>query len=155
MKVYTAQVSKILDKHTLIATAATDEALRHFNPGNEVLVLGIGGVVADGIPLVVPKARLRVSENAGLYVVLYYEGEFEEREVEVPPDLIKNLFAFQSRTEKRRIRSNQGLNVREGDMTGNPGAQPIRPGDVVIYSGDFDSYVRGLAEEAKAKAKEP
>jgi hypothetical protein len=151
-KVPIARVSKVLDKHNLVATA---DDLSDFSSGNEVMVLGIGGMLAEGIPLVVPKAKLRVAENAGLYLLLHYEGEIEEREVEIPSEMFGVSSLFKTRTERRKIRVSKGLNVEERGLTGNPGSEPIRVGDVVIYSGSYQTFVRQLAAEAKEKGATP
>lgn len=130
------RVEKILDNKTLIARGSGISA---FSEGDAVFVLGESGRLEDGTPLVVPKARLKVSANAGAYLILESESRVEERRVTSTPG-----FSFPSmfgRVEHVNVKVPQRLNVRDKDMHGNPGSQPIVGGDVVIREEDFADYV--------------
>jgi len=139
------RVAQILDKHTIVATGNASD----INDGVQMLVLGEGGELPDGTPLVIPKAKLRTRANAGSYVVLENEAKTEEKEVDIPTF---QTFRF-SRTERIKIEVRQGLNVNEGDLSGNPGSRAIGIGDPVIRAVDFARYVAERAD-AKFKAKE-
>jgi hypothetical protein len=134
-KVAILQVSNILDKYTLVATGDSDK----FYNGQSVFVLGEGGHLADGTPIVVPKAKLRVKANAGAYVILEYESPTEEKEVDIPR--YPSLDLFTARTERVKVKTREPLNVREGQVSGNPGNRPIEVGDHVISADEFKEYV--------------
>jgi len=129
-------ISKILDKHTLVASG---HYVEWYVPGERVYVVAEAGSMPDGTALVVPKAELEVRENGGKYVIL---GAVEEETHELP-SIIDKLRPFDA---TRKIKVRIPLPVKESQMSGNPASRPIAEGDVVIKTSDFKKFVAQRTE---------
>lgn len=145
-EVMVLKVSRILDKHTLIASGK----IEYVSEGIIMIVLGEGGTMPDGSLIVVPKAELVVTAVAPTYLVLSHEGEMQEKEIEVPKYPGLEGFSL-TRREKIKVQVRDGLNVDEHSLSGNPGSRPIRVGDNVIRKADYADYV----QERTPKPEQP
>src|SRR5688572_28900982 len=118
MSVPALRISKILDKYTLVAVGENTDP---FTEGFSALVVTEVGKLDSGPSIVLPKAELKVSLNAGFYVV---------------PSSTNEVTAF----DFSKIVRQQRLLVNESQMSGNPATREIELGDVVILKNDLRNY---------------
>jgi hypothetical protein len=129
------QVGQILDRTTVVIIGPGIEGLKH-DDDLQILVVGreIPGL---GVPLVVPKAQLRVQSVAGAYVV----ARTATYDVEVAATVNPGA-PVQSRMETRRYE----LKVDEAQLVGNPSNTPVAAGDPVIRPLDLPRFMRALTQ---------
>jgi len=131
------RVAQILDKTTVVISGPGTEGLTE---GNELRILAVGREIPNvGVPLVVPKATVRVASNTGPYVVARtttYEVEITSRS---PFDVLSG--GDRTRKETRR----HELTVNEKDLIGNPASSPVAVGDPVVRPADLAEFVAYLA----------
>jgi len=135
------QVVAILDRTTVLVAGGGIEAV---SVGSDLLVLAVGAVIPGAnVPLVVPKARLEVTQNAGKYVIA------RPPEIETESTWTALMAAARSTT----VRQRPPLSVDEKTMLGNPGAVAVKVGDPVIRETQFREYALSL-QPAVAPAQE-
>jgi hypothetical protein len=107
-------------------------------PDDDLQILVVGREIPGlGVPLVVPKARLRVQSVAGAYVV----ARTATYDVEVAAT-VNPAAPVQSRMETRRYE----LKVDETQLAGNPSNTPVAAGDPVIRPSDLPRFMRALTQ---------
>jgi hypothetical protein len=134
------EVVAISDATTLIvAGPGVDELAEN----DELYVVAVGESVIPktDAPYVVPKAKLEVTFQAGVYAIARPPVE----EVTVKTSTYLALEAF---TEKK-VRRRPDLQVDEKQMIGAPKRGPIKIGDQVVRAGDLASFIAYLAAERK------
>lgn len=131
------KVVKILDKKTLMIAGP---GVGKLAIGQTIVILGVGKPIPElgGLPVVVPKARVDVTLNAGAYVV----AESQEYQQEVNPFELSLIGS-------RRVTKSDPLNVDEKSVIGNPAVKPIAEGDPAVPEGELTAYVTQLAERLK------
>ncbi len=133
------KVLKLLDRQTVLIGGGD---LSRFQEGTEVDVLAVGSPLqeVEGVPLVIPKARLEVTSNAGAYLVASPVVTTSDE---------TDVFSTVYRT--RKVRRREPLNVAETDLAGNPAGRPIVVGDPVIEAGKLQDFVNGMKEHLQGR----
>lgn len=131
------KIVKVLDRTTLVLSG---KGLDEIREGEPLVVLGLGPTLDEvgGAPLVVVKASVVVTANAGDYVVASPPGT----EVEEPAtNFSAMLYGMkQTRTVVRR----EPLTVTESELSGNPASRAVAIGDPVIRRADYKAFVQAL-----------
>jgi hypothetical protein len=130
------QIGQILDKTTVVIIGPGVDKL---TVNDELQILAVGREIPNvGVPLVVPKAHVRVYSVAGAYVVAR-TGTYEV-EVSAGDFTTFSRTFMQPRKETRRYE----LAVDEKQMVGNPSNTPVAVGDPVIKPGDLPRFLESL-----------
>ena len=148
MSVPVFKVLKILDKTTLVVGG--DAQVVDLIEGERLVVLSVGQEIVEGLdaPLVVPKAQVEVTTNAGAYVFARPEETVTEHEVSTPSGLSYLMGNYEKR-EKVKKSSRPFLSVAESQISGNPARVPIQIGDPVVKERDLKDFVQELAKLSK------
>jgi hypothetical protein len=137
------QIGQILDKTTVVVIGPGVEGLKI---NDDIQILAVGKEIPNlAVPLIVPKAALKVQSTAGAYVV----ARTSTYDVEIDPGAPwRSVFDTGKRTETRRHQ----LTVDEGQMVGNPSNTPVAVGDPVIKPGDLARFIAFLRSQEGIRA---
>jgi hypothetical protein len=135
------QIGQILDKTTVVVIGPGVAELKDDEPLD---ILAVGREIPSaGVPLVIPKARVRVTTVAGAYVI----ARAETYEVDTTTHVYEILASSpRTRTERKR----RVLSVDESQVVGNPAGTPIVVGDPVIRPGDLLRFIKALPPQSQS-----
>ncbi len=132
------RIEKILDKYNVVIVGDGPIDLR---PNEEVIVFAAGSKLNEKVPLLLPKATLRIQINGGIYATAKSDDYHqEERSVGLPTFMMFNP----GRPTIEKVSVLSPLKVDEKDVSGNPGNAPIKVGDLVLKEGDLQKYILEL-----------
>jgi hypothetical protein len=123
--------------------------LSEIDEGDELYVLGISeaNIPKLNVPLVVPKASLEVTANAGVYIL----AKSPKLEVLVPSPLFGGALASMLGDTVRTLERMDISKDRE-QFLGNPGRGYAKVGDVVVQKSDLAKYISWLKKQNDARS---